>query len=45
MLARLFNIRCDEKDAIMDVAMQGWLDGEIEPTEDQLRTLKAWLGI
>ena len=45
MLARLFNMRCDEKDAVSEAAVQDWLDGKIEPTEDQLKTLKAWLGL
>lgn len=45
MLARLFNMRCDEEDAVNEETMQGWLHGKIEPTEDQLKTLRAWLGL
>jgi len=45
MLARLFNMRCEEKDAINKGTMQGWLDGKIEPTGLQLKTLRAWLDL
>ena len=45
MLARLFNMRCDEKDAVTEEAVQGWLDGKTEPAPDQMKTLKAWLGL
>jgi hypothetical protein len=45
MLARLFNMRCDEEDAIDEGTVQGWLDGKTEPTPDQLKTLKTWLGL
>jgi hypothetical protein len=45
MLARLYNMRCDKKDAITDATMQGWLDGETLPSEGQMKTLRAWLGL
>jgi hypothetical protein len=45
MLARLFNMRCDKEDAVNEEAVQGWLDGKIEPTGLQLKTLRAWLGL
>ena len=32
MLTRLFNMRCEEKDAITEDTMRGWLDGEILPS-------------
>ena len=45
MLARLFNMRCDEKDAITEKTMQAWLDGKAEPTALELKVLQAWLGL
>lgn len=45
MLARLFNMRCDERDAITEEVMEAWLDGKTEPTALQLKTLQAWLGL
>ena len=45
MLARLFNMRCDEKDAINEETMQAWLDGKAQPKEGQLKILQAWLGL
>jgi hypothetical protein len=45
MLARLFNMRRDEKDAITEKTMQAWLDGKAEPTGPELKVLQAWLGL
>jgi hypothetical protein len=45
MLARLYNMRCEEKDAITEDTMRGWLDGETLPSEGQLTILQAWLGL
>ena len=45
MLARLFNMRCDEKDAITEKKMQAWLDGKSEPSGPELKVLQAWLGL
>ena len=45
MLARLFNMRCDEKDAITEKTMQAWLDGKAEATALELKVLRAWLGL
>ena len=45
MLARLFNMRCDEKNAITEKTMQAWLDGKAEPTALELKVLRAWLGL
>ena len=45
MLARLFNMRCDEKDAITEKTMQAWLDGKAEPSGPELKVLRAWLGL
>ena len=45
MLARLFNLRCDEKDAITEKTMQAWLDGKVEPSGPELKLLQAWLGL
>lgn len=45
MLTHLFNIRCDEKDAITEKTMQAWLDGKAEPTALELKLLRAWLGL
>ena len=45
MLARLYNMRSDEKDAITEEMMEDWLDSKTEPTETQLKTLQAWLGL
>jgi len=40
MLTRLFNMRCEEKDAINKGTMQGWLDGKSEiPQADMLARL------
>ena len=44
-LARLFNMRRDEKDAITEKTMQAWLDGKAEPTALELKVLRAWLGL
>jgi hypothetical protein len=45
MLARLFNMRCDEKDAINEETMQAWLDGKTEPSGPELKVLQVWLGL
>ena len=45
MLARLFNMRCDEKDAITEKTMQAWLDSKAEPSDGELEVLQAWLGL
>ena len=45
MLARLFNMRCDEKDAITEETMQAWLDGKAEPSGRELKVLQGWLGL
>ena len=45
MLARLFNMRCDEKNAITEKTMQAWLDGKAEPTALELKVLQAWLDL
>ena len=45
ILARLFNMRCDEKDAITEKNMQAWLDGKAEPSSPKLKVLQAWLGL
>ena len=44
MLARLFNLRCDEGCVVTEETLQTWLDGTAEPSELQLKTLQAWLG-
>ena len=44
-LARLFNMRRDEKDAITEKTMQAWLDGKAEPTALELKVLQAWLDL
>jgi hypothetical protein len=38
-------MRCEEKDAITEDTMRGWLEGETLPSEGQLTTLQAWLGL
>jgi hypothetical protein len=45
MLARLFNMRCDEKNAITEEDMEASLAGKTEPTALQLKALQAWLGL
>jgi len=45
MLAKLYNMRSDEKDFISGEVMQAWLDDKIEPTDLQLKTFHAWLGL
>ena len=44
-LARLFNMRRDEKDAITEKTMQAWLDSKAEPSDGELEVLQAWLGL